>query len=94
MLSRVAGGRKPVSRVSVHSLLRRLRRIETGLETALGIAQVQAFQSELEKISRAAQLFPMLHTDLFFSLRGHINRVRGQVASRLVEEQSQTAQAT
>ena len=75
----------------VDNLMRRLRVIETGTQTELGIDQVQAAQKDLESVSWAAHLLPMRHTDLFFSLRGHIDRVRTRIASKLVEAQGKPA---
>jgi hypothetical protein len=72
-------------------LLCRLRIIETGLQTEPGVEQLQAFQNDIESISRAAYLLPMRHTDLFFSLIRQIDRERTQLASRLAAAQSGTA---
>ena len=57
------------------------------MQTELGVDQVPAMQSDLDSVSWAAQLLPMRRTDLFFSLRGRIQRVRARIASRLVEAQ-------
>ena len=75
----------------VTNLYRRLRIVEAGLRTELTAPQVVAIQTDLENIDRAASILPMRHSDLFFSLREHIDRTRTHLASRLVDARSQKA---
>lgn len=63
----------------------RLRAIETELETELTALQVAALQTDLESIRRSANFLPLRHSDLFLSVKRHIDRARGHLASRLVE---------
>jgi hypothetical protein len=72
-------------------LYRRLRVIETELQTELTAPQVTTLQAELESIDRAARILPMRHSDLFLSVMGLIIRTRTELATRLVEVRSQTA---
>ena len=64
-------------------LYRRLRDIETELESPLSAAQVEAIQEKLESIYRAARILPMRHSDLFINLMTHIRLMRMELASRL-----------
>ena len=72
-------------------LYRRLRSIETELQTELTAPQVTTLQTELESIDRAARILPMRHSDLFHSVMGLIIRTRTDLATRLAEVRSQTA---
>jgi hypothetical protein len=72
-------------------LYRRLRAIETKLQTEVTAPQVTTLQTELESIDRAARILPMRHSDLFLSVMGLIIRTRTELAARLVELRSQTA---
>lgn len=64
-------------------LYRRLREIETELESQLSAAQIEAVQAKLENINRAARILPMRHSDLFINLMAHIRLMRMELASRL-----------
>lgn len=66
-------------------IYRRLRAVETELQTDLTGSQVLALQTDLENIDRAAHVLPLRHSDLFFALRFHIDLTRTRLASRLVE---------
>jgi hypothetical protein len=74
-------------------LYRRLRHIEKNLQTELTAPQIAALQGELEKIDQAATILwiPMGHSDLFFSLKVHINLVRTRLGARFAEAQRLTA---
>jgi TRAP-type uncharacterized transport system substrate-binding protein len=75
-------------RVYMAKLYRRLRVVETQLQTVLTAPQVAALQTDLENIDRASRILPMRHSDLFFALRLHINLTRTNLASRLVDLRS------
>ena len=66
-------------------LYRRLRTVETRLQSSLTGAEVVGLQSDLEAIDRAVNILPMRHSDLFLSVEGHIDRTRQRLASRLAE---------
>ena len=68
-------------------LYQRLRVVEKAMQKELTAPQVAALQIDLEHIDRAATILPMRHSDLFFSLKVHINLVRARLASLLVEAQ-------
>ncbi len=74
----------------VRKLYRRLRVVEEALQTELSVSQVEALQTDLENIDRAARILPKRHSDLFFVLQNHISLTRTQLASRLVEARSYT----
>jgi TRAP-type uncharacterized transport system substrate-binding protein len=65
-------------------LYRRLRKIETELQTDLTASQLDALQSELEEIDRSANSLgvPMRYSDVFFELKIHINHVRQRLELR------------
>jgi len=71
-------------------LYHRLRIIETDLQSELTVSQMAALQTELESIDQAARNLPMRYSDLFFSIRGLIDRMRTELASRIVEVRSET----
>jgi TRAP-type uncharacterized transport system substrate-binding protein len=66
-------------------LYRRLRTVETRLQSSLTGAEVVGLQSDLEAIDRAVNILPMRHSDLFLSVEGHIDRTRQRLVSRLAE---------
>src|SRR5450631_2807732 len=69
--------------VYLAKLYRRLRLVETELQTELTALQVEALQNDLKNIDRATHILPMRHSDQFFALRLHINLTRTNLASRL-----------
>ena len=66
-------------------IYRRLRGVESQLQTELIAPQVVALQNDLENIDRAVNFLPMRHSDLFLFVKGHIDRTHIRLASRLVE---------
>ena len=69
--------------VYMAKLYRRLRLVETELQTELTVPQVEALQTDLKNIDRATHILPMRHSDQFFALRLHIDLTRTRLASRL-----------
>lgn len=67
----------------LQKLYRRLRAIERAMRTELSARQVEALQTDLENINRAASLLPMRHSDAFFNLIIHIRLTRAELVSRL-----------
>jgi TRAP-type uncharacterized transport system substrate-binding protein len=78
-------------RERMRKLYRRLRIVDKALLTELTTPQVQALQTDLENIARAATIVPMRNSELFFDLRTHIDRTRTNLAS---EVRSKTAKAS
>jgi TRAP transporter TAXI family solute receptor len=72
-------------------LYSRLRVVEHALHTELEAAQIISLQAELESIDRGAIVLrvPTRFSDLFFSLKIHIDLIRTRLASRLVEARRQ-----
>jgi TRAP-type uncharacterized transport system substrate-binding protein len=64
-------------------LFRRLRTIEAELRTELTAPQIEALQTNLETINRAANILPSRHSDAFFDLIIHIRLTRAELTSRL-----------
>jgi len=64
-------------------LYRGLRLVNARLRGELTADQVAALRSDLEHIDRAANMLPMRHSDLFFSLLMHIDMTRTRFAARL-----------
>jgi TRAP-type uncharacterized transport system substrate-binding protein len=64
-------------------LYRRLRAIDARLQKDLTVTEVAALRSDLDHINRAASVLPMRHSDMFFSMRHHIDQTRALLASRL-----------
>ncbi|HZP69731.1 MAG TPA: TAXI family TRAP transporter solute-binding subunit [Pseudolabrys sp.] len=65
----------------VRRLYRRLRLVDKALLSDPNHVQMQALQTELENIARAANIVPMHSSDLFFELRAHIDRTRRHLAT-------------
>src|SRR5947209_6854232 len=65
----------------VAKLYRRLRLLEDELQRAPTASQTAKMHADLENIDRAAKTLPMRHSDLFFSLRVHIDLVRARLVS-------------
>lgn len=84
-----------ISRERMARLYRRLRAVEKGMQPGLSVAEVEALQSDLDSIDRAAGILgiPLRHSDLFFTLKIHINLVRARLASHLVEARSRIVKA-
>jgi hypothetical protein len=78
-------------RERVRKLYRRLRIVDKALLTDLTPPQVQALQTDLESITRAASIVPMRNSELFFDLRTHIDRTRTQIASKARSRASKVA---
>jgi hypothetical protein len=73
-----------VVRDRMRHLYRRLRTVETDMQTDLTASQLDALQSELEEIEQSANNLgvPIRHSDLFFDLKIHINHVRERLGMR------------
>ena len=65
-----------VLRRHILKLYRELRVVESGLQPGLSAAQLAGYQDDLDKVDRASSVLPMRHSDLFFSLRAHIDLTR------------------
>lgn len=63
-------------------IYRRLRDVETQLHMELTAPQVVVLQTNLENIDRAVNYVPMRHSDMFLTVKGHIDRMRIRLASR------------
>jgi hypothetical protein len=80
-------------RERIFRLYRRLRVVEKKLQTALGPPQLMALQSDLDDIDRDGSVLPIptRHSEVFFSLKAHIDLIRARRAARLAEVRSQPA---
>ena len=74
-------------RERLRALYRRLRTIEADLQNDTSIANLGTLEAELESVDRAATILgvPTRHSELFFSLKVHIDLVRARLASRRAE---------
>lgn len=79
----------------LRSMYRRLRAIEATLQRNISISELSALEADLESVDRAIHILgvPMRHSDLFFSLKAHIDLVRTRLGSRRAELQGQIAKA-
>jgi hypothetical protein len=66
-------------------LYRQLRLVNARLKGELTADQIAALQSDLDVIDRVANILPMRHSDLFFSLLMHIDMTRTRLAAKLAE---------
>ena len=71
-------------RERLRSLYRRLRAIEASSQNVASPAEQSALEADLESIDRATSILgiPMRHSELYFSLKVHIDHVRTRLASR------------
>jgi TRAP-type uncharacterized transport system substrate-binding protein len=65
----------------IRRLYRRLRIVDNALLAGVGASEMKVLQAELESIVRAANIVPMRSSELFFELKSHIDRTRGNFAS-------------
>lgn len=70
--------------VRLNSMYRRLRAIEASLQKEITASQVSELEADLNGVDRAIHLLsvPVRHSDLFFSIKSHIDLVRARLASR------------
>jgi hypothetical protein len=65
----------------VRRLYRRLRIVDTALLSGPDASKIEALQTELETIVRAANIVPMRSSELFFELKSHIDHTRSNLAT-------------
>jgi TRAP transporter TAXI family solute receptor len=77
------------------SMYRRLRVIEASLQKCASPLEVSALETELESVDREIHLLgvPMQHSDLFFSIKSHLDDVRAHLRSSRAKLSSQTTKA-
>jgi TRAP-type uncharacterized transport system substrate-binding protein len=77
------------------SMYRRLRAIEGSLHKEVTAAEISVLEAEVESVDRASNILgvPMRHSELFFSLKVHIDLVRAHLTSRRVELLKQARKA-
>ena len=75
--------------------LRRLRAIEASLHKDVTVAEVSTLEADVESVDRAINILggPMRHSELFFSLKAHIDLVRDRLAMRRGELLRQASKA-
>jgi hypothetical protein len=75
----------------MRDLYRRLRVVEAEMQTDLTASQLDALQSDLERIEQLANNLgvPIRHSDLFFELKTHVNLVRQRLGLRRAVLQSE-----
>jgi hypothetical protein len=71
----------------LHAMYRRLRAIEGILHGDAASTEVSALKADLAGVDRAIHLLsiPMQHSDLFFSIKSHLDLVRIQLGLRRAE---------
>jgi len=77
----------------LNSMYRRLRNIEARLQKDVNPSEVVALEADLDGIDRAIHLLavPMRYSDLYFSVKSHLDLVRVRLAARLVQARSHAA---
>ncbi len=80
-------------RERIFKLYRRLRVVEKKLQSVLSAPQLIALESDVDTIDRDGSILPIptRHSEVFFSLKAHIDLIRTRLAARLVEAHSQAA---
>ena len=71
----------------LRSMYSRLRAIEAILHNDIASKEVAALEADLASVDRAIHLLsiPMQHSDLFFSIKSHLDLVRVQLGMRRAE---------
>ena len=79
----------------LRSLYRRLRAIEASLQKDATAAEQAALEADLDSVDRATNILgvPIRHSELFFSLKVHIDLVRARLASRRAELHGRASKA-
>jgi TRAP-type uncharacterized transport system substrate-binding protein len=72
------------------AIYRRLRAIEARLQKDVTTAEVLTLEADLERVDREISNLgvPMQHSQLFFSIKSHVDDVRARLAARLVQTRS------
>jgi hypothetical protein len=76
-------------------MYRRLRTIEASLQHCTSPSVVSALESDLDGVDRDIHLLgiPMQHSDLFFSIKSHLDDVRAHLGSSRAKLLSQKSKA-
>lgn len=74
---------RSVLQLHLKRLYRRLRAVESELAQDLSQAELRALDARLQDILAESASLPKRHSDLFFDLNMHVDRVRTHVAARL-----------
>jgi TRAP-type uncharacterized transport system substrate-binding protein len=71
----------------LNSMYRRLRRIEARLQNDMTAAEVSALEADLDGVDRAIHRLavPMRYSDVYFSVKSHLDLVRTRIGSRRAE---------
>lgn len=71
----------------LHAMYRRLRTIEAILHNDVASTELAVLEADLAGVDRAIHLLsiPMQHSDLFFSIKSHLDLVRVQLGLRPAE---------
>jgi uncharacterized protein len=80
-------GYKWLVNVRLNAMYRRLRRIEARLQDDVTAAQVSALEVDLDGVDRAIHSLavPMRYSDVYFSVKSHLDLVRTRIGSRRAE---------
>jgi hypothetical protein len=75
------------------AIYRRLRAIEARLQKDVTAAEVLTLEADLERVDQEISNLgvPMQHSQLFFSIKSHVDDVRARLATRLVQTRNQVA---
>lgn len=73
--------------VCLNAMYRRLRRIEARLQHDVTAADVSALEADLDGVDRAIHSLavPMRYSDVYFSVKSHLDLVRTRIESRRAE---------
>jgi hypothetical protein len=76
-------------------MYRRLRTIEASLQACTLSSQVAVLENELDRVDREIHLLgiPMQHSDLFFSIKSHLDDVRTHLRSLRAKLRTQSIKA-
>lgn len=75
------------------AIYRRLRAIEARLQKGVTTSEVLTLEADLERVDQEIGNLgvPMQHSQLFFSIKSHVDDVRARLAARLAQTRSQKA---
>jgi len=77
----------PLVNERLNAMYRRLRRIEARLQNDMTAADVSALEADLDGVDRAIHSLavPMRYSDVYFSVKSHLDPVRARIGSRRAE---------
>jgi hypothetical protein len=80
--------------IRLNSMYRRLRLIEASLQKDVSASEAAALETDLEGVDRAIHSLavPVRYSDMFFSIKSHLDLVRTRLRARRTESPGQSTE--